>query len=85
MNVTERKQFAAELLELPLETIEKNCRYLTADDALYVSIMVKGGDSLLIGEDGSFLYADSSVSFSEHLTEYRKGRRTELCEDEEEA
>ena len=83
MNIVERKQFAADLLELPLETIEKNCRYLEADDALYVSIMVKGGDSLLIGADGSFLYADSSVSFSEHRQEYRNGRRTELCDEDE--
>ena len=64
MNIAERKRFAAELLELSAETIEKNCRYLEADDALYVSIKVKGGDSLLIGADGAFLYADSSVSFS---------------------
>ena len=84
MNISERKQFAAKLLELPAETIEKSFRYLEADDALYVSIMVKGGDSLLIGADGTFLYADSSVSFSEHLTEYRNGRRTELCDEDEE-
>ncbi len=85
MNLTERKRFAADLLELPLETIEKNCRYLDSDDALYVSIMVRGGDSLLIGNDGRFLYADSSVSFQEHLSEYRKGRRTELSDEEDEA
>ena len=45
---------------------------------MYVSIPEKGGESIIIGKDGDVLYADSSVGYTRHLEEYKKGTRTPI-------
>ena len=50
----------------------------TQDSLVYVSIPEKGGESIIIGKDGDVLYADSSVGYTRHLEEYKKGTRTPI-------
>lgn len=47
-------------------------------DATYYSIPVKGGDSLIVSDNGEVLYANSSVSFEQHIAAYQAGMRTSL-------
>ena len=50
--------------------------FFEEESALYVSVPVKGGASMLVADDGTVLYANSSVSLDVHLREFRNGRRT---------
>lgn len=76
MTIQQQQQLAARLLRQPLGEIEANSGRIEELAALYVSFPVKGGESLLVGGDGSVLYADSSVDFSCHLDAFRQGVRT---------
>lgn len=78
MDIKEKIRLASELLQLKQEDIENNSGIIEELSALYVSIPVKGGDSLIIGDDGSVLYADSSVGYSQHLESFKKGIRTPI-------
>ena len=69
---------AAKLLKLDIKEIENISAYDKSVGALYVSVPVKGGSSLLVGEDGTVLYADSSISYEEHIKEFSSGKRTPL-------
>jgi len=77
----ERKEqicLASKLLKLSFEDIEKNSTWLSEYNALYISVPIKGGDSLIVSNEGDVLYADSSVSYDLHLSEFLNGRRTPL-------
>ena len=78
MNKENQIQLAATLLNLPVDKIEKCCRVVDDANTLYISIPVKGGDSLLIAQDGSVLYAVSAIPYKTHYEEFKKGRRTPL-------
>ena len=78
MDIQEMCLLGSKLLKIPPEEAEKYCEFLNEESALYISVPVKGGASLLIAKDGSVLYANSSVSFDTHLREFKKGRRTPL-------
>ena len=78
LNKKEQIELAAKLLKIPVLQAEENMLQLDEDKAIYVGIHEKGGASLIVGNDGQVLYANSSVGFSMHLDEYRKGRRTPL-------
>ena len=69
---------AAKLLKLDIKEIENNSAYDKSVEALYVSVPIKGGASLLVGKDGTVLYADSSISYEEHIKEFSAGKRTPL-------
>ena len=78
--MTEKEQIAlaARLLHL---TEEETANYVSCPEgvpAIYISVPVKGGDSLLVGVDGSVLYANSSVRYEDHIEEFKKGRRTPI-------
>jgi len=73
---SEQLELASKLLQLSIEEVEENCEVIEGSGALYVSIPIKGGDSLIVGQDGAVLYADSSVGYSRHLQEYERGTRT---------
>ncbi|MBQ2942575.1 MAG: hypothetical protein IJD97_10090 [Clostridia bacterium] len=78
MNKNEQIALAAELLKISEEEIKNNCKDLEALKAIYISIPVKGGPSLIVSEDGSVLYAASSVSPAEHVEAFINGIRTPL-------
>ena len=67
----------SEFLKLPLNDIKEYTHKIKNEPTLlYISIPVKGGESLIIDKNTlEFLYANSSVSFERHLEEYKKGTR----------
>lgn len=78
MTKKEQIALAARLLHL---TEEEAARYTSCPEgipAIYISVPVKGGDSVLVGTDGSVLYANSSVRYEDHIAEFQKGRRTPI-------
>ena len=50
-------------------------KILDEDNATYFWQTTRGGNSIIVSENGSYLTATSSVSFERHLSEFRKGRR----------
>lgn len=78
MSIKEKCQLAATLLQMDIQDIEENCGVIDELSALYVSVPVKGGASLIVGKDGSVLYADSSVGYSRHLEAFKEGKRTPI-------
>lgn len=78
MTEQEQIKLAARLLRLSEEETKSYVSHPQGVCAIYISIPVKGGDSLLVGEDGSVLYANSSVNYDDHLAEFKKGRRTPI-------
>lgn len=77
MEIKQRIELAARLLGLTKEFVEKNYS-VESEDLLYVSIPEKGGCAMLIDSNGEVLYADSSISFSNHIKAYKEGVRTPL-------
>ncbi len=74
MTLEEMFALAQKLLKTPGE-IALKCE--TVDEGtLYVYEDCMGGRSLMVGADGAVLFADSSISFDEHLQAYREGLRT---------
>lgn len=63
----------SELLEYAFDLDE-----LASIDATYYCIPEKGGPSLIINDAGEVLYANSSVSFDEHVSAFKEGIRTPL-------
>ena len=47
-------------------------------DAVYICEPVIGGSSIIVGSNGTVLYANSSVDPDVHLVEFKKGRRTNI-------
>ena len=78
LNKEEQIKLASELLKISYEDAEKYCSEIENSNALYFSVPVKGGASLIVGNDAQVLYADSSVGYTRHLEEYNNGRRTPL-------
>lgn len=74
----EQIKLAAKLFGCSIEKINSNCGVIEKLNALYYSEPVRGGGSLIVGQDGSVLFANSSVKFSTHLKEFKKGRRTPI-------
>lgn len=74
----EQIEFAAKLLQLSNAEVEEYGGVIEDISALYVSVPEKGGASIIVGNDGTVLYADSSIGYSRHLQEYKNGRRTPL-------
>ncbi len=78
MNRNEQIKLAAKLLMITSEQAEKCSGRIDEVSAMYFSIPEKGGGSLIIGDDGGVLYADSSVGYKRHLETYKQGIRTPL-------
>lgn len=78
MTKTEKIELASQLLEISVEAARDCSGELTEIPALYFSVPEKGGGSLIIGDDGSVLYADSSVGYARHLNAYKQGIRTPI-------
>jgi hypothetical protein len=70
-------ELAAGYLRTSIEEINQNMRDLPDDDAIYAWNPWRGGSAVIIGGDGSVLYANSSVGFETHLAEFQSGRRTD--------
>jgi len=78
MSVDRTVQLAAKLLQLSAdEAREYSCD--TEDPELtYYSVPIKGGDSLIVSDQGEVLYANSSVNYEMHMQAFKEGMRTPL-------
>lgn len=80
MNRTEQIALVATLLQLETQDIEDHSSWIDNMSALYFSEPIMEGRSIIAAPDGSVLFADSSISFDEHLREFKKGTRTPLSD-----
>lgn len=78
LNKEEQIKLASELLRIPYKEAEKYCSPIENSKALYFGVLIRGGDSLIVGEDGQVLYSNSSIDYAQHVKEYNNGRRTPL-------
>lgn len=78
MNKAQQIELAAKLLNISVEEAIEYHSYIEEDSLVYVSIPEKGGESIIVGKDGDVLYANSSVGYTRHLEEYKKGTRTPI-------
>lgn len=67
---------AARLLNLRPNDAVKNSRGLPGQAATYFWDPVCGGSSVIVAADGTYLYANSSVTEDRHMREFGSGLRT---------
>jgi hypothetical protein len=67
---------AARLLGLRFNDASRNSRPVADQPATHFWNPARGGGSVIVGADGAYLYADSSVAWDQHLASYVAGRRT---------
>lgn len=78
MTRKEQIKLAAKLLEVSESQLSNWCYEIPEVPALYFSIPERGSGSLIVGNDGQILYADSSIGYKKHVEEYLNGTRTPL-------
>lgn len=69
---------AAKLMRMTETEAAGLCCQLKQENAWFFSVPEKGGDSLIVSDDGSVLYANSSVGFDDHVKAFRDGIRTPI-------
>lgn len=77
-NRTAAVSLAAKLLNITECEAADYSHVIDGVDALYFSVPQKGGNSLIVSFSGEVLYANSSISYDEHVKEFLKGTRTPL-------
>lgn len=65
----------AQKLQINLVDLSSNEKRLDEVNATYYWNSSRGGTSLIVADDGSYLGATSSVNFDKHLEEFKSGRR----------
>lgn len=78
LQVNEQIELVVKLLKLTIDEVKSNYGIIDSNGTLYFSEPFKGGRSIIIGQDGTVLFADSSIGYDEHLQEFENGRRTPL-------
>ena len=78
MEKKEAIALAAFLLKISIEEAQEYCMPLDNLNAFYFSVPLKGGGSLIILNENEVLFANSSVSFEEHIKAFSQGIRTPL-------
>lgn len=65
----------AEKLQINLDDLSTNSKRLDDVKATYYWNSSRGGTSLIVSDDGSYLGATSAVNFDRHLEEFKSGKR----------
>lgn len=78
MSIEKTVVLAAKLLGISAEEAKLYSSDTEYPDLTYYSMPVKGGDSLLVSDQGEVLYANSSISYEKHLREFQNGTRTPI-------
>lgn len=65
----------SKLLKISADTLE--CNPLQDDSGYCVYEPIRGGRSVIVANDATFLFANSSVSPDEHKKAFAEGRRTD--------
>ena len=66
--------YVCEILKISKEGAEKNSRKIDNKTTYYWN-PIRGGNSLIVDDEGNYLAAVSSVSFEKLLEEFKKGER----------
>jgi hypothetical protein len=74
------RRTAARLLKVPVDAFAESCRHYPEISAYYLWENARGGRALVIGYDGTALFANSSVSPDTHRQVFAEGRRTPLAD-----
>ena len=69
------KEKIAELLKVSVEELDNNSKKYEDLDATYYWNPIRGGNSLIISSDGSYLICPSSLGPNAVLEEFKKGKR----------
>ena len=69
-------EIASKVLKESVENLKNNYEILEEDHAILFWQSFRGGNSVIVADDGSYLAATSAVSPEKLLSEYRNGRRT---------
>lgn len=69
-------ELAAHVLKASKDELE--CKQLANEAGFYVSQSVRGGGQLMVANDGTGLFANSSVTYDKMLEAFNEGRRTDL-------
>ena len=71
-------EIAAKLFNADVTVLEGCATDIENLNAVYISEKSKGGRSIIVADDGSVLYADSSIPPQEHIKAFIDGIRTPL-------
>ena len=69
------RTLGSKLLNVPADNLK--IKSLENEQGYYVWQPIRGGSALMIANDGSVLFANSSLTFEEHLQAFRNGQRTD--------
>ena len=67
---------AARLLGLRFNDAARNSRPLPAEAATHFWNPVRGGGGVIVGADGTYLFADAATTWDQHLCAYSSGQRS---------
>lgn len=70
---------AMRCLGLSPAQVRQFCREVPEHQATYYWQPIRGGGNLIVGDDGTALFANSSVGFEAHLETFLGGRRTDAA------
>lgn len=65
----------SEKLQIDLDNLSSNSKRIDDIKATYYWNSSRGGISLIVSDDGSYLGATSSINFDKHLEEFKAGKR----------
>lgn len=68
---------SAKIIGISIEEAIAYNKVLDNINSIYVWNPIRGGASVIMENESSFLYANSSINFDEHLRAFLSGKRTE--------
>lgn len=81
MKLTETMQKKlAMLIGVSEEEVRSDSSYLDALDAVYLANPIRGGASVIMKSENDFLYAISAVSYTQLISDFQKGIRSDPSE-----
>lgn len=73
----DRERLASRMLAVSADQVQTNQLDLPEQSATYFWQSGRGGGALIVGSDGSVLFANSSVTLDTHVEAFAAGRRTD--------
>ncbi|KNY26366.1 hypothetical protein [Pseudobacteroides cellulosolvens] len=68
---------SAKIIGISIEDAIAHHKVLENINSIYVWNSIRGGAAVIMENEDSFLYANSSINFDEHLRAFLSGKRTE--------
>lgn len=77
VDLTTGAEIASRLLRVPYDILLANSKDLPEIDAFYYAQPIRGGGQMLVGRDGSVMFAISALSREDMIPLWKEGRRTD--------